>query len=172
MTHVLHVGSGFRPLRWGGLVAYVEDLATAQLQQGMRVSYFFSGRYYRRPRKLRLKRWNRNGVEMFEVINSPLHDHGRQPELEVSQPDIERIFERLLEELSPDVAHFQELAGLPFSLLEIAKRAGIPVVLTLQDYFPCAPRSSCSTPRAPSAYAARSASTAEPPSRLIPGDRP
>ena len=60
---------------------------------------------------------------MLEVINSPLHDHGRQPELEVSQPEVERMFERLLEELSPDVVHFQELAGLPSSLLTIAKRA-------------------------------------------------
>jgi glycosyltransferase involved in cell wall biosynthesis len=134
--HVLHVGSGFRPLRWGGLVAYVEDLGAEQLRQGWRVSYFFSGRYYRHRRKPRLKRWIRDDIEMREVVNSPLHDHGRQPELEISEPGVEAMFEAVLEELRPDVVHVQELAGLPFSLLEVARRKGVPVVMTLQDYFP------------------------------------
>lgn len=134
--HVLHVGSGFRPLRWGGLVAYIEDLSAEQVRQGWRVSYLFSGRHYRWPRKLRLKRWRRDDMAMLEIVNSPLYDHGRQPELEVSEPGIERIFERILEELRPDVVHIQELAGLPSSLLEVAKRTGAPVVMTLQDYFP------------------------------------
>lgn len=134
--HVLHVGSGYRPLRWGGLVAYVEDLTTEQLRRGNRVSYFFSGRYFRWPRGPRLKRWSREGVEMLEVVNSPLHDHGRQPKLEVSEPAVEAIFERTLEELHPDIVHVQELAGLPSSLLEIASASGVPVVMTLQDYFP------------------------------------
>lgn len=134
--HVLHVGSGYRPLRWGGLVAYVEDLSAEQLRRGMRVSYFFSGRYFRWPRGPRLKRWNKDGVEMLEVVNSPLYDHGRQPRLELSEPGVEDIFRRVLEELRPEVVHVQELAGLPSSLLEVARSAGLPVVMTLQDYFP------------------------------------
>lgn len=137
--HVLHVGSGFRPLRWGGLVAYIEDLSAEQVKRGWQVSYLFSGRYYRRPRKLRLKRWRRGDVAMLEVVNSPLHDHGRQPELEISEPGIERLFAEALAELRPDVVHVQELAGLPFSVLEVARRAGFPVVMTLQDYFPLCP---------------------------------
>ncbi len=56
---------------------------------------------------------------MFEVINSPLYDHGRQPELELDEPHTERLFERVIDELSPDVVHFHELAGLPSSLLDL-----------------------------------------------------
>jgi glycosyltransferase involved in cell wall biosynthesis len=133
---LLHVGTGFRPFRRGGLVAYVEDLMNAQAAAGHEVSYFFSGRHYRGIRGPRLKRWRRPAVAMLEIVNSPLDDHGRQPELEVSEPRIERILARVLEEVRPDVVHVQELAGLPFSLLDVAREHGCPVVMTLQDYFP------------------------------------
>jgi len=133
---ILHVGSGFRPLRRGGLVAYVEDLMGEQANRGHQVSYFFSGRYFPwLPRPL-VRRWRLGPVQMLEVVGSPLHDHGRQPELELSEPRIERLFQRALEQVEPDVVHVQEIAGLPSSLLELARRAGVPTVMTLQDYFP------------------------------------
>src|SRR3954469_11937734 len=118
---ILHVGSGFRPWRSGGLVAYVEDLIDEQLRRGHEVSYFFSGRQYPLGRRPRLRRWARDGVPMLEVVNSPLYDHGRQPELELSEPRLERMFERVLDEQRPDAVHVQELAGLPFSLLDVIR---------------------------------------------------
>jgi glycosyltransferase involved in cell wall biosynthesis len=133
---ILHVGSGFRPMRFGGLVAYVEDLMQEQARRGHEVSYFFSGRYYPWLRKPRLHRWRIGAVSMLEVVASPLYDHGRQPELELSEPRIERLFQRALDRVQPDVVHVQEIAGLPSSLLEIPARAGIPALMTLQDYFP------------------------------------
>src|SRR5437763_16948569 len=107
---VLHVGSGFRPLRGGSLVAYIEDLMDEQVRRGGDVAYFFAGRYYPWVGRPRLKRWRRAGVTMLEVV-SPLHDHGRQPELETSEARVERIFERALSEVQPDVVHVQEVAG-------------------------------------------------------------
>ena len=89
---VLHVGSGFRPWRWGGLVAYVEDLAAEQVRRGHDVAYFFSGRQYPLVRGPRLQRWDAAGCEMLEVVNSPLYDHGRQPELEIAEP-VRAVFE-------------------------------------------------------------------------------
>jgi glycogen(starch) synthase len=133
---ILHVGSGLRPVRRGGIVAYTEDLMAEQLRRGHDVHYFFSGRYFPLLRGPRLKRWRAGGPAMLEVINSPLYDHGRQPELELEQPAVERMFRRALSELRPDVVHFQELAGLPSSLLEVACNAGAATVMTLQDYFP------------------------------------
>jgi glycosyltransferase involved in cell wall biosynthesis len=133
---ILHVGSGFRPWRSGGLVAYVEDLMDEQVRRGHEVSYFFSGRQYPLARRPRLRRWERDGVAMLEVVNSPLYDHGRQPDLEVAEPRVERLFEQVIRELRPDVVHVQELAGLPFSLLDMIPHAGVPAIVTLQDYFP------------------------------------
>lgn len=136
---LLHLGSGFRPMRKGGLVAYIHDLTAEQVRRGHQVGYFFSGRFYPYLRGPRLRRWNRQGVEMLEVVNSPLHDHGRQPELELSEPRIERMLSRLLDEIRPEVVHVQELAGLPTSLLDVTRSAGVPTVMTLQDYYPLCP---------------------------------
>src|SRR4051812_40122443 len=123
---VLHVGSGFRPWRRGGLVAYVEDLMDEQVGRGHEGRYFFSGRQYPLAGRPRLRRWEHRGVTMLEVVNSPLYDHGRQPDLEVTEPRIERMLEQLLRELRPDAVHVQELAGLPFSLLDVIRDAGAP----------------------------------------------
>jgi glycosyltransferase involved in cell wall biosynthesis len=133
---VLHVGSGFRPLRVGGLVAYIEELMHEQVRRGEDVAYFFSGRYYPYLGRPRLKRWSRGGVAMLEVVNSPLYDHGRQPVLELDEPQTERLFERAIQHVNPDVVHFHELAGLPSSLLDLVRRAGTPSATTLADYFP------------------------------------
>ena len=132
---VLHVGSGFVPWRVGGLVAYAEDLMQAQVGGGHEVACFFSGRHYPYVSGPRLRRWRHKGASMLEVVNSPLADHGRQPESEVSEPRLERMFARTLAELRPAVVHVQELAGLPSSLLEVARGSGVPVVMTLHDYF-------------------------------------
>lgn len=133
---LLHVGSGFRPLRRGGLVAYVEDLTQHQARSGHEVAYFFSGRQFPFVPGPRLKRWHAGGVQMLEVVSSPLYDHGRQPELELSEPRTERMLARLITELRPEVMHVHELAGLPSSVLEVAHQARVPTVVTLQDYFP------------------------------------
>ena len=133
---LLHVGSGFRPWRRGGLVAYAEDLMDEQLRRGHDVTYFFAGRHYPFVRGPRLRRWERHGVAMLEVVNSPLYDHGRQPELEMAEPRLDRMLARVLSELDPDAVHVHELAGSPFSLLDVLNEAGVPTVMTLQDYFP------------------------------------
>jgi glycosyl transferase family 4 len=153
---VLHLGSGFRPLRWGGVVAYVEDLMEEQARRGHELSYFFSGRHFPYVRRPRLRRRRRaTGGVLFEVISSPLYDHGRQPELELSEPRIERMLERVIQEVDPDVVHVQELVGLPSSVLDVARRAGVPTIVALHDYFRCVRRSGCSTRTDASAFGAR-----------------
>ena len=132
---ILHVGSGFVPWRVGGLVAYAEDLMQAQVRRGHEVVCFFSGRHYPYLSGPRLRRWRHRGVAMLEVVNSPLVDHGRQPDTELSEPRLERMFARTLAELRPAVVHVQELAGLPSSFLDVARASRVPVVMTLHDYF-------------------------------------
>src|SRR5204862_4239223 len=59
-----------------------------------------------------------------------------QPELELAEPRGESTLARVLEHLRPDAVHVQELAGLPFSVLDMIRRSGTPAIVTLQDYFP------------------------------------
>jgi glycosyltransferase involved in cell wall biosynthesis len=139
-VRILHVGWGFSPWRPGGLIYYAEDLMAAQARRGHAVTYLFSGRHYPGLRGPRVKRWRRDGVAMVEVVNPPivvgLERGTRAPERDLAEPRLERIFEATLRERRPDVVHVQELLGHPSSIVELAARAGVPVVMTLQDYFP------------------------------------
>jgi glycosyltransferase involved in cell wall biosynthesis/GT2 family glycosyltransferase len=52
---------------------------------------------------------------------------------------LERDFERFLREERPDLLHIHHLAGHAFSLVKVAKRLRIPIVLQIQDWwFLCA----------------------------------
>jgi glycosyltransferase involved in cell wall biosynthesis len=135
---ILHVGTGFRPWRHGGLVAYVEDLCDEQMRSGHDVRYLFAGRQYRFG-STRLRRWRRGQVPQLEIVNSPLYDHGRQPALELGEPRVEAIVERVVREVRPDVVHVHELCGLPSTVLDIVRCTGARVVFTLQDYFTLCP---------------------------------
>ena len=46
------------------------------------------------------------------------------------------MLQDVLAERRPDLVHVHELAGLPSSVLEVIHRHGVPMVVTLQDYFP------------------------------------
>ena len=140
---VLHVGLGFRPLRWGGLIVYAEDLMDAQVARGHDVAWFCCGRSYPFMQGPRLRRWRRRGIAIYEVLNTPVVMGGDRgpayPERELDEPATEAMFARTLDEFRPDVVHVQELLGLPSSLFGIAKARGIPTLMTLEDYQPLCP---------------------------------
>lgn len=112
----------------------------AQAARGHTVAYMFAGRHYPLIHRPRLRRWTSSGVSMYELIGSPINLHWdagtRYPERDLHEPVSERAFAVALREARPDVIHVQELAGLPSSLIEKAKAAGLPVVMSLHDYSP------------------------------------
>ena len=140
---VLHVGQGYTPYRHGGLISYAEDLMEGQAARGHDVAYFCSGRHY--PLLgTRIKRLRRRGMRIYEVLNSPVvvsqEDRGtRWPEREVSEESIERLFRGVLDEVRPQLVHFRDMGGLPFSLLDIPHERGLPVIMSLHDYLPLCP---------------------------------
>ena len=140
---ILHLGFGFLPLRYGGIIIYAEDLMDAQVARGHEVGYFFPGRRYPVGRANRLKRWSRRGVSMFELVNSSLGPGGDagtlRPQDDLSHPPSEACFTRALQEFRPDVIHIEELIGVPTAVIEIARAYGVPVVATIQDYLPLCP---------------------------------
>ena len=48
---------------------------------------------------------------------------------------VDKEFERFLDEIKPDIVHFQHLLGLSASMLKIAKQRRIPAILTLHDFW-------------------------------------
>ena len=67
----------------------------------------------------------------LDFYNSTLDDH----------------FNNFLDEIKPDILHIQHLAGLSASFIRIAKKRGIPIVLTLHDYWFMCSRIQLLTPR-------------------------
>lgn len=115
----------------------------AQAARGDQVAYFFRGRHYPLVPDDRLHRWRRDGVAMLELLNSTLTFGGDTgtltPESDISHPPSEAAFSDVLEQHRPDVIHIQEIIGLPTSLIDLAVAQGVPVIATLQDYFPLCP---------------------------------
>src|SRR4051794_12687105 len=140
---ILHVGYGFRPLRYGGLILYAEDLMETLSARGHAVGSFFPGRRSPVGPRDRLRRWTRGGIEMREIVNSTIVWGGERgtltPEVDLNHAPSEARFAEVLDELRPQVVHVQELIGLPSSLLEMTRARGIPTVMTLHDYFTLCP---------------------------------
>jgi GT2 family glycosyltransferase/glycosyltransferase involved in cell wall biosynthesis len=62
----------------------------------------------------------------------------KREEALISDTQTEKAFSGLLEEIRPDIVHFQHLLGMPLSLIEIASRHSAKIVVTLHDgYFLC-----------------------------------
>lgn len=133
---ILHVGWGYTPFRHGGVIVYVEDLLQALAGRGHQVHYFCAGRgdLWLAPR---INTWWRGSVQIHELRNPPLWvtplKGTRRPDLEVDHAGVRRLFRRLLRKVRPEVVHIQEFYGLPVRMVEDVKRAGIRLVITLED---------------------------------------
>ena len=79
---------------------------------------------------------DRNGLRVFAVNNL----HRRHPGFEAYRdPAMTAAAARVFDAFEPDVAHVHHLNGLSTGLVLEARRRGIPVVLTLHDFWPACP---------------------------------
>ena len=61
-------------------------------------------------------------------------------EMFYKNPAMDRLFLRLFEEFRPDVIHFHHLLNLSLGFIDIGSNQGIPMVMTLHDYWYMCPR--------------------------------
>lgn len=61
--------------------------------------------------------------------------HMRQSLHDGQRPELEPLFEKILDGIKPQIVHIQQLSTLSASFIHIAKRRGIPVVVMLNDYW-------------------------------------
>jgi len=130
---------GFDPKIIGGISNYTRPLAIELVKLGHQVFCFYSGSWQQRYNwffrpYLRVKKKD-FPFECAELVNSPNWTYNyHDPLLDISSPQIERIFEKYIDRIKPDVLHVHALCGLPISLISIAYRKGIKVFTTLHVY--------------------------------------
>ncbi|MEE9394039.1 MAG: glycosyltransferase [Planctomycetota bacterium] len=76
------------------------------------------------------------GLPYTEVVHNY---HWESFEETYHNPEMEEIFERVLDQFDPDIVHIQHLQYFSFNFIPIAKNRGLPVVYTLHEFmFLCA----------------------------------
>lgn len=147
----------------GGIAGYTQALALELAARGHRVCTIASGTRYtpapptpsrrrrrREPEPIRpgacepLRHPDWFGIGVYEIANSPVLAPSllqfNEPMAEVSAPELEAAFERVLSLEKPDVLHVQSLEGFSLGCLAAARRMGCRVVYSLHNYHPLCPQ--------------------------------
>lgn len=137
--------------RGGGVSIYQRNvMAALQDRKDVNVSFLTAGLSYdlpsKRPRWEALRHGNRSRrAQHYEIINSgvlaPAHHSFGNP-AQVDHPETQKAFFDFIEETGPyDVVHFNNIEGLPVSVLSLKKRWPMTkVVLSLHNYYPFCPQ--------------------------------
>jgi glycosyltransferase involved in cell wall biosynthesis/GT2 family glycosyltransferase len=133
---VVHLVHGWPPFQHAGTELYAYWLVRQQ-QLSHHVAVYVRGADPARAHGEAIELFD-DGVRIRIVTNNftsrnPLRRNAIRDRL------IERDFERFIKSARPDLLHIHHLAGHAFSLANVAKRLGIPIVLQIQDWwFLCA----------------------------------
>ncbi len=134
----------------GGVNGYAQALALELADLGHEVFWVCSGQTYVAGQPLHARRhpdWL--GVRVIEIVNSPVMAPSivqfKGPEAEASSPDLELLFERILDWIMPDAIHFHNIEGLSAGCVQVAsarrRREGSPaVVYSLHNYHTICPQ--------------------------------
>lgn len=134
---ILFVGSGFLPEKVGAMELHMQFAAKELIKQGHDVLVVCRG--YSPGRE-------EYSVESTEFDGIPVkrlnHKFSRTDSFEMmySNPDIVRTFEGIFREYEPDVVHIHHLFALTLDIVDYVKVTGVPLVMTLHDYWLGCPR--------------------------------
>jgi glycosyltransferase involved in cell wall biosynthesis/GT2 family glycosyltransferase len=134
---VVHVIHGWPPFQHAGTELYAYWLVRRQLQW-REVSVF--GRFADPARQ------QGEGVELADegarvrLVTNNFVQRDPFARNAIRDRTFERAFTRFLDEERPDLVHIHHLAGHAFSLPELARRRGIPIVQQAQDWWPLCAR--------------------------------
>jgi glycosyltransferase involved in cell wall biosynthesis len=134
---ILLVANGFPPTAYGGVEVYAYDLARSLAQFGHTVSVFCRESQHLTP-DFQLVREQVEGISVYRLIN----DYKALDDFSGTYwgPLVEEQFSSVLQEVKPDLVHFNHLIALSVGLPEIVRQARIPSIVTLHDYWPICAR--------------------------------
>jgi GT2 family glycosyltransferase/glycosyltransferase involved in cell wall biosynthesis len=130
---ILQVVHGFPPTASGGTEVYVRDLSTALSAARNDDVAVFTRHGDFNARDLGIKRSVDHRIEIFSVNNT--FSSCDSFESSYANPPIECIAGEVLHDWKPDIVHVQHLTCLSTGIPRQALRRGIPVIMTLNDYW-------------------------------------
>lgn len=130
---ILFVSNGFPPTALGGVEVYTLEIASALRHRGHEVWVFCRESNFNYPDYLLLH----DEVESIPVVRV-VNDFKEAARFTLSYQDrrIEDLFRDVLDQLHPDLVHFQHLIGLSARLPEVAGHLQYPVLMSLHDFWP------------------------------------
>jgi rhamnosyltransferase len=134
---ILFVGAGYPPGARGGTEIHMRDLAQALRGRGHELSVFCREGDAARP-DYAVRDEVVDGVAVRRV-NYAFRDASDFAFIH-ENPRFDALFAEHLSTTRPDLVHFHHLTCLSTSLLDVARRAGAPTVMTLHDFWTVCPR--------------------------------
>jgi len=126
---ILYVVHYYLPRHQAGTEIYTHSLAKKFSEKGHEV-WIFTSEDRSQP-GFELKEEEYKGIKVFRLYHSGVRDF-RSTYL---REDFDEIFDKVLDELKPELIHFQHLFRLSVGFVHKAKKRGIPCILTLADYW-------------------------------------
>lgn len=138
---VLHYLLGLPPVRGGGLVKYVLDLAKGQRDQGLDVCLMIPSEIHKNKETVIQKR-RCFGFVCYHVINPVLVSCGKRINdmTVLCENGILAVYIKFLKTVSPNIIHIHSLMGLHLAFLQAAKQLQIPIIYTTHDYYGICPK--------------------------------
>jgi len=129
---IAHVISGYLPHETSGTQIHVRDLCEGLRDRGHRVEVFtrLAGDEHG---EFEISRDEWEGVRVTRITNN-FADVDRF-ELLYTHPAIDARFDEFLAEARPDLVHVHHLSCLSTSMIEVARRRGVAVLMTFHDYW-------------------------------------
>jgi glycosyltransferase involved in cell wall biosynthesis len=135
-VRVLLITHRFPPASSAGTEVYAAELGVQLAKLGCQVEVFTAEKDVGR-RDLSLHRREHRGLVVHELVQNLYLERFEQT---WDRPEVDRVFAEVLERVRPDVVHVHHLLYLSVGLLDVARERGVPVVMTLHDFWLECPR--------------------------------
>ena len=133
---ILYVLYGWPPNVNGGVILYVENMKRELEKKGLDVYILHNGKFNFFRKNPYIKRSKNNIYELinaFHFINIEDNPY--------SDKFYDKLFIKLLKEINPEIIHFHDIVGMPFSFVKIAKKySHAKVINTFHNYYYICPR--------------------------------
>lgn len=120
-----------------GVATYVRDLSMTLADKGHEIAHLFIGSpSWRITSHLQ---WRvRDGISIAAIMGSSIFVHPSldHPMRDITFPAVERLLEKAMTRIGPDIIHLHDLMGIPAAFVRTARARDFPVVVTLHDFWP------------------------------------